>query len=332
MYSSYALNSPLYLTNIPFKNTANDIPFNTFSYNAGGALTTVSGTPPTCSSIAVQHPSPLHKASSNTSIDTVEMIGQMRMTVHDSIPLTGLVPETQYMMKQTVYEELNDNPNLLTKDTALQNFYTKNQSTSIGKIYNMENALRRGDYNSLGNFVGTFTPQTTIEQNYKSLADINLNTYFKKVDTLTSNQYATLKDVANQCPLIGGREVFEARAMLNGFLNTSILYTDSACWGNSGQGHKSVGKTTTPPVVVNRNAIVYPNPASTLLNVQVQLQPNEVANICLYNGVGEVVRCLTLKSNTTTLPIEDLSAGIYYYRITDITGALIKADKVMVIH
>jgi|GEM_PF-884927 hypothetical protein len=332
-YSSYGTNSPLYLLSsaFPTSNYSNDNPA-IYSYNVSGALNTATGSIGSCFIPAVQYPSPLHQAITNTSADTAVMIKEMRMTVHDSIPLTGLVPETQFMMKQTVYEELNNNPTLLIKDTALQNFYNRNQNTSIGKIYNMEWAIRRGDYNSLNNFVGTFSPQTTIEQNYKSLADINLNTYFKKVDTLTLGQLATLTGIANQCPLSGGRAVFEARAMLNGFLNTSMIYTDSACWGNSGQGHKNVGKTTTLPVVVNRNAIVYPNPASTLLNVQVQLQQNEIANICLYNSVGEVVRCLALKSNITTLPIEDLSAGIYYYRITDVTGAPIKADKVMVIH
>jgi uncharacterized repeat protein (TIGR03803 family) len=82
---------------------------------------------------------------------------------------------------------------------------------------------------------------------------------------------------------------------------------------------------------INTLATVYPNPASSLLNVEVQLQPNETATICLYNTIGEEVRCETLKSSLTVLPISNLALGIYYYRITDFNNNLIRADKVMIV-
>ena len=331
-YSSTADNSPLYLLTgtLPTSNYTNDVPPLVFSYNATtpvNALNSTTGTTFSCFEYDSVSPSPLHKAVRQSSVDTASIVKYMRLTVHDSIPLTGLLSETQFMMKQRVYERLKAEPIFQSKDTALQNFYNRNQNTSIGKIYSMEEAVKNGDKNGLTAFVSSFVPNTTIEQNYLSLATVYLSTYFSKIDTLTPNQLATLQSIANQCPLIGGRAVFEARAALNGYLNTSILYGDSACYGSAGQNHRSESNQSP----ANRTASVYPNPASTLLNVQVKLQLNEVANICLYNNLGEMVMCQVLKASLTTLPINNLASGIYYYRITDMNGALIKADKVMVV-
>jgi|GEM_PF-6272404 hypothetical protein len=80
------------------------------------------------------------------------------------------------------------------------------------------------------------------------------------------------------------------------------------------------------------DANVYPNPANTQLNVEVQLQQGGSDNICLYNMMGEKVICEELTNSVTTFAIDRLSAGIYLYRITDVAGNLIKADKVIITH
>jgi len=82
----------------------------------------------------------------------------------------------------------------------------------------------------------------------------------------------------------------------------------------------------------NNNVEVYPNPANTLLNVQTQLAEGKTENMCIYNAFGQRVKCLTLTNNLTTIPVNDLAAGIYMYRITDMQGNLIKADKIMLMH
>jgi hypothetical protein len=79
-------------------------------------------------------------------------------------------------------------------------------------------------------------------------------------------------------------------------------------------------------------AKVYPNPASSTLNVETDLAIGQVQNICLYNSLGQQVRCQELSESLTTLQVSDLSTGIYFYRITDQQGNLVKADKVILIH
>jgi len=77
---------------------------------------------------------------------------------------------------------------------------------------------------------------------------------------------------------------------------------------------------------------VYPNPANSQLNIEVELAKNQVDNICLYNTIGEKVICFELKNNLTTSSIANLPSGIYFYRITDSNARLIQGDKLIIIH
>jgi uncharacterized repeat protein (TIGR03803 family) len=77
---------------------------------------------------------------------------------------------------------------------------------------------------------------------------------------------------------------------------------------------------------------VWPNPANTELNVEVQLQTGASDGICLYNMMGEKVICEELTNKLTSFAIDKFAAGIYLYRITDNEGNLIKTDKVVITH
>ncbi len=77
---------------------------------------------------------------------------------------------------------------------------------------------------------------------------------------------------------------------------------------------------------------VYPNPANTQLTIEINFAKGGIANICLYNELGQRVYCQELKDIITTIPISSLTSGIYYYRILDIKGNLMREDKQMIIH
>ncbi|HXP51172.1 MAG TPA: T9SS type A sorting domain-containing protein, partial [Bacteroidia bacterium] len=110
---------------------------------------------------------------------------------------------------------------------------------------------------------------------------------------------------------------------------TSETTYSVGCGLPKGPEHNS-GNTTTQ--FASNNVIVYPNPAGNTLNIQLELQVNQVLNMCIYNSLGEVVKCETLKDNLSAISINTLPAGIYFYRISDTTGSLIKADKLMIVH
>ncbi len=83
--------------------------------------------------------------------------------------------------------------------------------------------------------------------------------------------------------------------------------------------------------VENEKVKVFPNPASTMLNVEIQ-NNSEQDNFCLYNELGQLVECTRMNNNFNTVSVSNLPSDLYYYRITDENGRLVKADKVAVIH
>ncbi len=93
----------------------------------------------------------------------------------------------------------------------------------------------------------------------------------------------------------------------------------------------SIAPETKPGNLIESIAAVYPNPASTSLHISVNMGLNETDNLCIYNSVGEAVKCETLKDNLSTISTAELAAGIYFYRITDNAGNLIKSDKLMIV-
>lgn len=82
----------------------------------------------------------------------------------------------------------------------------------------------------------------------------------------------------------------------------------------------------------DNNVVVYPNPAGEIVNVQMVLQPNEQLNMCMYNNLGEQIKCETLTENISHISTSMLPAGIYFYRIINTDGTLIKSDKIMIVH
>jgi hypothetical protein len=129
--------------------------------------------------------------------------------------------------------------------------------------------------------------------------------------------------------------VYQARTMLNLLTNSEWEFSDSCTTAGGRVGKKHVGPPTNnnqPTPTTNVTAKVYPNPASTLLNVEVGLANGQTGTICLYSSLGEKVICEEITQHITILPINTLVPGIYYYRITNENGKLIKADKVMIVH
>lgn len=166
---------------------------------------------------------------------------------------------------------------------------------------------------------------------YKSARDLEPCDYSKN-DSIPQSGIDTLYSIASQCALTGGLAVYQARAILDWEYNFVLPFTDS-CGGTAGSGNRAeLGSSSSNGLNDSLKAKVYPNPTSSLLNVEVQLQPNEVDNLCLYNSLGELIKCETLKSTLTTISTSDLPSGIYYYRIEQSNGSLIQADKVMVVH
>jgi len=96
------------------------------------------------------------------------------------------------------------------------------------------------------------------------------------------------------------------------------------------QGDSDIIATGIAQAANTTSCNLFPNPANTMLNIQ--LSGNQVADMHLYNCMGQVVKSEELKNTLTSVSISNLPAGIYLCRIMDTRGNLIKTDKVVVTH
>ena len=240
---------------------------------------------------------------------------------------------TRQINRQWLFNQVATYDTLRTDDTNMNNFYNNNLSNNIGVMYAINNNLAEGYNTEANGLLSTFTPADTIEANYKTVDSIYTHTLSVGVDTLDSLDFVHLYNIAYQCPYMGGMAVYQARSMLNVLTDLEWEFSDSCNTSSGRVGHRAVKPPqTTTQAIPDLSAKVYPNPANSTLNVEVRLPSGKAYQICIYSSLGEKVICEQLEQNITSLPTNTLVPGIYYYRISDMNGLLIKSDKVMIIH
>jgi Secretion system C-terminal sorting domain len=78
---------------------------------------------------------------------------------------------------------------------------------------------------------------------------------------------------------------------------------------------------------------VYPNPENT--QITIELNTNDIDKgdyFYLYDNLGQAVKQELMTVSSTTIPISNLSGGMYFYRIVNQEQELIKSDKLVIIH
>ncbi len=313
--------SPLWVTSGATTDPAPNLGFPTsFAYGyISGTINITTGSTPSCSTIC-----PICINNHDPILDSVAL---------DSVHYDIYPSYAREINRNLVFDNVATYDTLRTGDTILNNFYNANLSTNIGALYQINNYISQGYYSEANTILATFSPSDSIERNYKTADSIFTYTIGAGVDTLDSLDLVHLYNIAYQCPDMGGVAVYQARSMLNLLTNMEWDFSDS-CNTSGGREGRRADKppVNNPTSVANLNARVYPDPANTLLNIEIKLPAGNAYNMCMYNSLGEKVICEELTEPITILPINTLLTGIYFYRIIDESGKLIKADKVMIMH
>jgi hypothetical protein len=224
---------------------------------------------------------------------------------------------------------------LAATDAVVKNFLDSTEAANMGKIEKIVNYVVP-PLGSVPNISAAQVMNTSIilpdseEATYKAFYNVWLTMQANGQDYPDSTEKLALQAIAAECPEQYGMAVYNARALLSQVDTTKYINTCERV-DTSGVEHRMIRPDNQNNNPVGISAKVYPNPASTLLNVEIQLQPNQTATICIYNSLGAEIKCENLTSTLTTINTSNLSAGIYYYRIMDNNGSLIKADKEIIV-
>jgi len=145
--------------------------------------------------------------------------------------------------------------------------------------------------------------------------DSTFATPMKKNEAYTETQLTAISSIAEECPSEFGNAVYIVRAMLSRFDTIPYHYEHECEIAYLPPSERRAEEELSIPAA-NENFKIYPNPANGILNIEMNLLPDDNAFIELYTLTGAKVKMASLRSERTMIDVSDCQAGIYFYRIS----------------
>jgi hypothetical protein len=290
------------------------------AYLLGTTTFSTTGTAPTCigdgggGRMAAGHAT-VNSAQDSTAIDSTSLAA-MVTGIENSAPLPVYDAETRWAVQHFVSS--------LDSSIDAATGYDNAKTMAMANL-----AAAGGDYATALSISNAVVPTNLIETNWQQVNAIWLP---KAADTTNTYQYSntdisTLESIAPQCPLIGGSIVFKARAILSNYYGGVINYPNS-CIDSSGNVAKTanINKASLPKNTIT----VYPNPNNGHMTFAYTFKGEGHLEISDVNGnlVGSYI--LPEGSSHTEVKNNDLKNGVYFYRIMDANGVVLKIGKIVV--
>lgn len=130
--------------------------------------------------------------------------------------------------------------------------------------------------------------------------------------------------------------VYTARSFYKGiFRDTVVFNDDSICSGRQTRMKREPEAKSKPEKqqtadILQKQVLLYPNPADDKLYVMPMLEYEEYGTLELYNIMGVKVAVLVLIGNTLqTLPTGNMPAGLYAYSVKTSKGYMVKGKLII---
>lgn len=220
---------------------------------------------------------------------------------------------------------------------------TNISATLSGLFANTTYHYRAVGSNSLGTTTGSDTTFTTLAYTAPtvitgSTGSITSNSAMVYATVQAGGQNSTVvfeygttpaygSSIAATPNTVSGNSVTNVSATISGLLpNTAYLYRVKATNSvGSNVGNDMTFNTIAAGIneLQNNNISIYPNPASTQLNIKGLTKIDKI--ITLTNVLGELVKIIENKGNSTLeLNVESLPAGIYFIKINNSSYKFVK--------
>lgn len=247
----------------------------------------------------------------------------------------------QWLKERDLYREATKD-SIAELSNDLQQFVADKQPESVGRLEDLDRHMQQ--LMAAGSTPDTSTQQATratllqengtvpasemYEINEKIINQLDLLYLATGSMALSAQEQEQVAQIAYQCPLIGGKAVYKARAI-------HLLYNREADFDDFSLCNLSSGKTdglvTQAPTTLRFG--IAPNPAGNLTYLQYRLLEAETARVEIYNNFGTLLYTGTLAAEEQLHPLRTgtLSNGVYLLRVTQ-QGEQLYETKVVVSH
>lgn len=168
------------------------------------------------------------------------------------------------------------------------------------------------------------TVRNIFEETEQKVNRIYLNGLAKGNYTLNASDEQYIRWLAMQCPMLKGNAVYKARVLHTLFEYKSFNDVAICLPSEGGIGGKVI-KTNT---FDGKDVKIFPNPASTILNIQ--FAQSKEATIIIRNIQGSIVQQMTT-SQDAEIDISNILNGIIFVEIWS-QGLRQNVEKIVVIH
>lgn len=253
----------------------------------------------------------------------------------DTLIKEGYVDATMYRLRKDLFSKLSILVDSLGSvdslpTQTLRDFYTSSQAGTIGQFADLYKAFTVfydtafvNDSSALIDTIATLiglndsiSTEGDYQNNEKELNAIILASLTSDTG-FTSAGKTFITTLAFGCPFLEGDAVYTARSIYYALTRDTIIFDDSLIcsmvsskWENSNSNFpQEKGRE------ILKSIGVYPNPASSEINVQTQLSEKEEGTVYIYNVHGAKIRELMVTGGAQMhrLQISDLATGVYMY-------------------
>ncbi|MBL0340458.1 MAG: hypothetical protein IPP71_05735 [Bacteroidetes bacterium] len=223
----------------------------------------------------------------------------------DSLAFTEYENEFIYKAKKYLFEQIYADTSLLTqntnKDTTFSRFYSDLYVTNIGLFMRVDSLIMADNLAAALTLNDTIPAANEMEWNLKTVNTLLISKVL--VDSvLSSTDSSTLESIAIQDPLVAGKAVYMARAILFREVHNEL------------PGLRTMNQLLEPVVseIKTSSFQILPNPAFDQCEILFEAMEQDFI-LELRNGVGQVLYHKKLPSNTLKfdLPLKSYKPGFY---------------------
>ncbi|MCF8277000.1 MAG: T9SS type A sorting domain-containing protein [Flavobacteriales bacterium] len=268
--------------------------------------------------------------------------------LHDPISAINYPQERAWIHKYHLYQLLDARQELRSKHPVITAFYVSCRTANAGRLWQAHDALHPGQaglatshaQQELASINTALKPEIALRDVLEIMIDNAADQQYAtdsilyraqqwlqqvqgvesvqtatpsalvRTRTLNAEQYATVAELAEQCPYEYGPAVYMARALLLRNDRLPRMYRN-ACENNEKRDEEG-GITDT---VDERSYKLYPNPNTGEFTLLLNLTDNDLSTMQVWSISGQQVLDTRLQNGNNTINL-NVAEGLYLYRVT----------------